>query len=567
MGVPVLVGGLAGDTRAGLMATIGGFTALYGRPYLGRAALLALVAVSLAGSVSLGVAAATTGWGAVLVVAVIAMAATPLCNALAVGPPGAYMFTLACAAGTALHAAHPGSWHAGLLVMGGGAFACGAHGRCRAVASGAGEGGGRRRCGRRGAVRRGLGTSRQDVAGHWAATALHESWSALVSFRRVQPGPGTTLGRLRALTRGLHLLFVDVIRVASRGEPPPPRSAARARRLARAARRPAGSGAGAEEVPLGRPGAAALLREAVRPGPVLLTAGRVGAAAVVAGALGAAFDLGHAYWTIAAAVLILHQGQDRARTSQRALERVAGAFAGLLVAAGLLAAHPAGAWPALTVAALQFTVEMFVVRDYALAVAFIAPLALTIASGGQRVADLAGLLLARGEDTAIGRAVALAVLALTARRAPFALVPAAVAGTLHAAGETATHVAHGEVRTPAARTARRGLQVAALRLLQAYDASTGASAAVRRDAERLWPAVVATERPAYRPPAACWSAERDGGTAVPGAASLPATLADLAAAVRQGTGAPEEGEPPKFLAEEVAAVRESLVRAETEPAP
>ncbi|GLY82881.1 hypothetical protein [Actinoallomurus iriomotensis] len=162
--------------------------------------------------------------------------------------------------------------------------------------------------------------------------------------------------------------------------------------------------------------------------------------------------------------------------------------------------------------------------------------------------------------------MALAVLALTARRAPFALVPAAIAGTLRAAGETATHLARGEVRTPSARTARRGLQVAALHLPQAYDASTGASAAVRRKAERLWPAVVATERLAYRLLAACWAAERDGEPAVPGAAGLPATLADLAAA-REGTGPPEEGEPPEFLAEEVAAVRESLVRAETEPAP
>ncbi|MFJ2722395.1 hypothetical protein [Streptomyces sp. NPDC087437] len=40
MGVPVVIGWAADDTAAGLMATIGGFTALYGSalPYLYRAA-------------------------------------------------------------------------------------------------------------------------------------------------------------------------------------------------------------------------------------------------------------------------------------------------------------------------------------------------------------------------------------------------------------------------------------------------------------------------------------------------------------------------------------------------
>ena len=43
MGIPALIGWAVGDLSAGLMATIGGFTALYGagRPYLNRAAYLA----------------------------------------------------------------------------------------------------------------------------------------------------------------------------------------------------------------------------------------------------------------------------------------------------------------------------------------------------------------------------------------------------------------------------------------------------------------------------------------------------------------------------------------------
>src|SRR6195952_3974119 len=92
MGVPVLIGWLAGDLGAGLMATLGGFTALYGsgRPYLNRATLLAVVAISLSTAVGLGIWAATYTWLGVLTVAAIATVATLLCNALEVEPPGAY---------------------------------------------------------------------------------------------------------------------------------------------------------------------------------------------------------------------------------------------------------------------------------------------------------------------------------------------------------------------------------------------------------------------------------------------------------------------------------------------
>ena len=48
MGLPVLIGWAAGDPEAGLMATIGTFTALYGsgRPYLYRAKQLGIIAVA-----------------------------------------------------------------------------------------------------------------------------------------------------------------------------------------------------------------------------------------------------------------------------------------------------------------------------------------------------------------------------------------------------------------------------------------------------------------------------------------------------------------------------------------
>src|SRR5690242_9049773 len=68
MAVPILVGWALGDIAAGLIATIGGFTSVYGsgRPYLNRGAYLGVVAASLAAAVALGDWAAVAPWLAVL---------------------------------------------------------------------------------------------------------------------------------------------------------------------------------------------------------------------------------------------------------------------------------------------------------------------------------------------------------------------------------------------------------------------------------------------------------------------------------------------------------------------
>jgi hypothetical protein len=78
---PVIVGCAAGDVAAGLIATLGAFTSRYGggRPYLNRAVQLAVIAVSLAAAVALGVWVAQVPWVGVLTVSAIGVAA--------VGPP------------------------------------------------------------------------------------------------------------------------------------------------------------------------------------------------------------------------------------------------------------------------------------------------------------------------------------------------------------------------------------------------------------------------------------------------------------------------------------------------
>ena len=142
---------------------------------------------------------------------------------------------------------------------------------------------------------------------------------------------------------------------------------------------------------------------------------RAGIAVCLAGFVASALGVDHAYWAMSAAVLMLHQGFDWIRTLQRGLERLLGTLIGLVLAGAVLVLQPRGLWLVGIIALLQFTIEMFVVRNYALAVVFITPLALTVASGGRPVGEVGGLLLARGVDTLIGCVVALAVYLLITR--------------------------------------------------------------------------------------------------------------------------------------------------------
>lgn len=572
MGAPVIIGWALGDTPAGLMATTGAFTALFGsdRPYLNRALYLAVIALSFALAVSLGVFAARIPWLVVPAIVLIAVVATFICNALRVGPPGAYMFTLACAAGTAIHAPHLTIFHTGALVFSGGALAWLAHMAGALVSPRGPE--------RRAVAKSGdavalfieaVGTPAQDVARHNAALAMQESWTTLVSHQPARPRPDGTLSRLRAIGRELNLMFADAM---SASAPIEPSIAERARGLAREALnpRPGTERTDPGHVPLGHQGVLDSFREALRPwSPALVVTARVGVATLIAGAIGGMLGLERAYWCIAAAMLILHQGLDWARTLQRGVERMGGTLVGLLLAGVILAVHPEGLWLAATMMILQFIIEMIVVRNYALAVIFITAAALTIASGGHPVADVPHLLWVRGSDTVIGCLVGLVVFGLSLPRQTTSRVRAELALTLSAIEAMIGPMAAGKVTTTMARRLRRDLEHRTIALLQAYDRSVGGSPVNGTGAEKMWPAVVTTQRLAYRVLATCWAIEDSGAQASAdtgrtlfggdGEVVTRRALQTLRFAVGNHSKPDLPAGLPAFLAAEIQSLRDSLV--------
>jgi uncharacterized membrane protein YccC len=233
----------------------------------------------------------------------------------------------------------------------------------------------------------------------------------------------------------------------------------------------------------------------------------------------------------------------------------------------ILSLHPHDLWLVLLLALLNLVIELLVVRNYALATVFITTTALTISSGTHTV-DIGHLLLARGIDTLIGCTVGVVVYLVATRWQELTRLTDAIGRTLEAAADVFPYIAAGDTAGLAARAARRDLQVAAIRLMEADEAMQASSPRNRAIAEQLLPAVAASEQLAYRTIAACWTVEHrtdgvefgrslfDGGSAQPDVRALLA----LAAAVRSGDAPPAPGDPPPFLADVITQLRRALDR-------
>lgn len=136
---------------------------------------------------------------------------------------------------------------------------------------------------------------------------------------------------------------------------------------------------------------------------------RVILAVVLASVISQLLALPRGYWVILTCVAILQSHPDVSYTMARAVQRSLGTLLGIGVFWLLTGLQPQGLWLVLTVCVLQFGIELFITRNYALGLLFITPLALLITTTSSSVpaTQVMGLRLL---DTVIGSVIALAVL-------------------------------------------------------------------------------------------------------------------------------------------------------------
>ena len=132
---------------------------------------------------------------------------------------------------------------------------------------------------------------------------------------------------------------------------------------------------------------------------------RVAIVAVIGVLLGLVIDPTRTYWIVGSAVAVIGVAAARRAAVQRGLHRMLGTVVGAGVYALLALLHPSGLWLALLLGALQFTIELVVVRHYALALVFITPLVLLLTGAATGEIGSMDVALERIVDTVVGAAL------------------------------------------------------------------------------------------------------------------------------------------------------------------
>jgi uncharacterized membrane protein YccC len=147
-------------------------------------------------------------------------------------------------------------------------------------------------------------------------------------------------------------------------------------------------------------------------------AARYALATAAAGLGGLLLGIDHANWAMAAAAVplaVIASGEplDIRAVRHRAVHRLTGTFAGLLVTALVLMPNPSPGMLAAAVMVLLFPTELFMARHYGVALGFFTPLIMIMTELADP-ADPITMLVARGIDTVIGVVAGVAAVSLIA---------------------------------------------------------------------------------------------------------------------------------------------------------
>lgn len=129
---------------------------------------------------------------------------------------------------------------------------------------------------------------------------------------------------------------------------------------------------------------------------------RVAIVSVLGVLIGSFVDPGRSYWIVGAAIAVIGSTAARKAAFQRGLHRMLGTVLGVGVYALLALLHPAGLWIALLLGIMQFSVELVVVRHYALALMIITPLVLLLTGAATGQIGSMDVALERLVDTVVG---------------------------------------------------------------------------------------------------------------------------------------------------------------------
>lgn len=140
----------------------------------------------------------------------------------------------------------------------------------------------------------------------------------------------------------------------------------------------------------------------------VVTAQRVAFASVISAVIGIALGFDRPDWAVVSAVIMLQWGPERIPGMVRGIQRMFGSLVGIGIFALLHHFEVSGFWMLTVLAIGQFGAEIFVVKNYALAVIFTTPIALMM--GSSNAQDIGHVLTSRTMEVFFAVLASLAVL-------------------------------------------------------------------------------------------------------------------------------------------------------------
>lgn len=232
---------------------------------------------------------------------------------------------------------------------------------------------------------------------------------------------------------------------------------------------------------------------------VFLTALRFGVITALAAFVANGFDFTRSYWIPLSCVAVM-AGSSMVATFHRALQRSIGTFIGILIASCILYFKPSGYPIALFILCFTAMIELFIVKNYGLAVIFITPNALLLAetiTGGEF--SFFHFASARIIDVVIGSAIGLFGVILMGKRSASVRIPRILMRTLRNQSQMILLLFSQERPTTQKQIEARLIKMRTnlANLTALYDAAIGEIPQKRELIEYYWPIIYSMEKLAF----------------------------------------------------------------------
>ncbi|PWD87273.1 FUSC family protein [Ignatzschineria cameli] len=232
---------------------------------------------------------------------------------------------------------------------------------------------------------------------------------------------------------------------------------------------------------------------------VFLTAIRFSIVTTIAALIAYSFDFTRSYWIPLSCVAVM-SGESMIATLHRAIQRSIGTFIGIIIASSILYFKPSGYPVALFILFFTATIELFIVRNYGLAVIFITPNALllaeTITGGEFSFFHFSG---ARMIDVVIGSSIGIIGVLLMGKRSASVRIPRILMRTLRNQSQMILLLfSQKKVSTEKQIQARLiKMRTNLNNLMALYNAAIGEIPKKRELLEYYWPIIYSMEKLAF----------------------------------------------------------------------